>query len=246
MLSCPQVPTSPWGSSLHLLYTHTQMLQAQGIRALAGSESERALPSPFQSFHHWFVGKCGSDRTHPTTKWRPLLLYDDPMSLLDAQTYTYPGYVTRDWVSCVICVRIHPTPEPMDQLCQHWLGCQIPSDQGITQTLGWWKWSIKWQFGLVFGRVWAFEIELIFTRDNQHPKKEEILPNNVTVTGPESCSWKSLTFRKEKRNFSHPSRQTEKRDPNSFQMHKNHAAKKRKLLFTVTVGRTRRHRLELP
>lgn len=72
--------------------------------------------------------------------------------------------------SCVIYVRIHLTLEPMDQLCQHWLGCQIPSDQEIMQTLRWWKWSIKWQFGLVFGRVGAFEIELIFTRDNQHTK----------------------------------------------------------------------------
>lgn len=168
-LSCPQAPTSPWGSALHLLYTHTQMLQAQEPRHYL-PQSGRALPSPFQSFHHWFCRHVCvppvDQTTHPTNKWGPILLYDGPMALLYAKHSCTLAMWPEPVFSCVIYGRIHLTPEPMDQLCQHWLGCQIPSDQGIMQTLTWWKWSIKWQFGLFFGRVGAFEIELIFTRDN--------------------------------------------------------------------------------
>lgn len=145
-LSCPQVPVSPPGSSLSSwIPAHRCFKLREPGHYLAHRHSAEAFVIPFHSsfvhdhdqtrVHHTTVTPpvtryaCEhpirwSDRPHPTTKWRPLLLCEDIRSLLHAQMCV-PLFVFNH----MMCVRTVLTSEPMDgvPLGLYWMSSTIES-----------------------------------------------------------------------------------------------------------------------
>lgn len=227
--SCPQVPTSPRGSALVLPTTRTQMLRAQGTRAFPGPQAQLRSTGLSVSFISSFVCDrvfttllCHHQSHQVSTCVSHQHMGQDPSHNQMKNFFCYmrtsgPGSVPKHahalamWpesvFNCVMCVTIDPTSEPTDRVRQLGTTCQIPSDQGIVQAFRWWKWSIKWQIG---GVLWNRSV--FYKGPLASKRKEELLPNNVTATGTRSCSWKSLTFRKEKSHFSHSAAKSKERE----------------------------------